>query len=416
MSKPVRCIVQGLRSAFPEQHIEFRSGTDLQLVPQSGLGPKGISDSAADLLDFAAAVYQIERQLSGRQRTNPPDSFQLRMPVRNPQAWTEQARATASALLNLLGNATWELAFEGGKLPPVPLQDSDPSKVRQVMLFSGGLDSACGAVYLAKQAGSTRPISFYTRQKKTQQEIAAELGFPELSQWRMDWQKRAGRGHSFFYRSLLFLSLAAVSAESWGTRTIFHFENGILAGAIPPAPSWSMTKHAHPRLTALAAELFSQLLGGDWKIINPFLMLTKRECVEGAVATAGKDVIPVFEKTETCWYQWSNRVPGGTKRPGVSCGICIPCLLRRTALPEAKFSFDLRRDTIRNHAQLGVAFRSYFVFLRRVLDAGGSPASFYSALPAAGRSLVASTPELTLDSLQRLFSAFAEEFMITYDL
>jgi 7-cyano-7-deazaguanine synthase in queuosine biosynthesis len=415
MSKAVHCRVQGLRAAFPAQKIEFRSGTELKLIPQSPLGPRGLSESAEDLLDFATAVYQIEKQLSGRQRTNPPVSFQLRMPLRNPKRWNADVRHAASALLNLLGNATWELTFQASKLRSVSLDEADSGKVEQVMLFSGGLDSACGAVQLAKEAEATRPVSFYTRQKKAQQQLAEALGFARLVQWRKDWTRKEGRGHSFYYRSLLFLSIAAASASSWGKRTIFQFENGILASAIAPAPSWSMTKHAHPRLTALAVELFSRVLGGEWRIINPFITLTKRECVEAAIAVGGKKTMPLLERTETCWYQWSNRVPGGKKRPGTSCGICIPCLLRRTALPKAPFAFDLRRDRIRNHRQLGRAFRAYFAFLRRVLQAKTSDA-FYFALPAAGRSLIGTTPELTSQQLQRLFSKFAREFMNTYDL
>lgn len=416
MSRPIHCRVRGFRSAFPDREIIFRSGRDLQLLPQSELGPRGISNSAADLLDFAAAIYQIERQLPGRQRTNPPDAFQFRMPLRNPSSWTNEVRSVASNLLNLLGNATWDLELEVGKLPQISFHKAAKRDIHQVMLFSGGLDSACGAVSLRGQLDVTRPVSYYTRQKRAQQKLAADLGFTELTQWRMDWRRKAGRGHSFFYRSFLFLTLAAVSAASWGVRTIYQFENGILASAVPPVSSWSMTKHAHPRLTALAIDLFSRLLGGTWKIINPFLLLTKRECVKLAVTAGGKGIVPVLENTESCWYQWSNRVPGGTKRPGVSCGICIPCVVRRTALPTAVFQFDLRRDSVRNDAKLGVAFRSYFALLQRVLEARKSPASFYAALPVAGRNLVNATPELTIENLQGLFTRFAHEFIRTYGL
>jgi 7-cyano-7-deazaguanine synthase in queuosine biosynthesis len=374
-----------------------------------------VSNTAADLLNFAAAVYQIERQLSGRQRTNPPERFELKMPLRSPDVWDRRVIQTASSLLNVLGNATWTLQFTKSKLRPIDVEGVADRTINQVMLLSGGLDSACGAASRTEKK-HLQPVSFYTRQKTLQQDIARGLGLLDPVQWRMDWKGEAGRGHSFLYRSFLFLSLAAVTVASWGGRSILQFENGILATAIPPSDAWMMTKHAHPAMTALASELFSLLLGGDWKIENPFLLQTKRQCVDTAVKAAGLDrntLLDIFAQTETCWFHWSNRVPGGKKKPGIACGTCIPCILRRTALPKTPFAFDLRKDSVRNHPDYGVGFRSYFVFLKRVLEAGSSDASFYPVMPAAGRNLVG-TGRVRIGELRALFARFAREFMETY--
>lgn len=412
----VDCYVQGLRLSLKAQHISFDLGSDLCMTLDGQVGPLGISATGADLLDFAAAVYQIEKQLTGRQRTNPPERFELRMQLRNPIAWNDQAVVAAGNMLHLLGNAVWTVDFKPGLRAPIPAHRREGDRsVTQVALLSGGVDSTCGVASLQVQASSTQLVSFYTRQKTLQRNIASNLGFSLPSQWYMNWAGEPGRGHSFHYRSFLFLALAAVVAESWGARTIFQFENGVLATAIPPASSWMMTKHAHPLLHQAAADLFSALFGGDWHIQNPFLLLTKQECVHGLVKSIGEPkALRLLSKTETCWFHWSNRVVGGKKPPGVPCGLCIPCIVRRTAIPHEVYEYDLRRDNIKNDTKKGLAFRSYFGFLDRVIRAGRAPTRFYALLPAAGRDLVGLGKSIPLNDLHRLFLKFAREFMRTY--
>lgn len=414
----VECRVQGLRSEFREQHISFNTGTELSMVVSGRVGPQGISTTAADLLDFAAAVYQIERQLAGRQRTNPPARFELRMQLRNPQVWNDSAINAARDILHLLGNAVWDLDFGSGLQAPIPAYQQELShSVTRVVLLSGGVDSTCGAATLSTEPAMTQLVSFYTRQKSLQKTIASELGYTEPSQWRMIWAREPGRGRSFFYRSFLFLSLAAVIAESWGTREILQFENGVLAMAIPPASSWMMTKHAHPLLHKSAVSLFSTLFGGDWQVLNPFLLLTKRGCVQQAIESIGESkTTKLLKTTETCWYHWSNRIIGGDRKvPSVPCGVCIPCIVRRTAISDEVYAYDLCQDDIRNDPKKGSAFRSYFGFLDRVIQAG-SLAEFYNVLPAAGRNLIHSDLSLSLTALHQLFLDFAREFMHTYHL
>lgn len=412
----VDCRISGFRSAFKAQQISFRTGSDLRMVLDGVLGPAGISPTGADLLDFAATVYQIERQLTGRQRTNPPQRFELCMQLRDPRAWKHHALAAAEKILHLLGNAVWVLDFRPGLQASLPQYQREASrKVTQVALLSGGMDSTCGLASMHQEVAVTQPVSFYTRQKSLQSTIASDLGYTTVSQWRMNWAKDPGRGHSFYYRSFLFLALAAVVAESWRARTILQFENGILATAIPPAPSWMMTKHAHPLLHKAAAELFSALFGGHWQVRNPFLLLTKRGCLQEATKAIGKlRALQLLKKTETCWYHWSNRVIGGTKTPGVACGICIPCIVRHTAMPEEVVQYNLSRDKEKNDPKRGTAFRSYFGFLDRIIKTGRSPAQFYALLPAAGRNLIDTGFPLT--DLHRLFLKFAHEFMQTYHL
>jgi len=124
-------------------------------------------------------------------------------------------------------------------------------------------------------------------------------------------------------------------ARSYRASTLLQFENGPLAIAMPPAATYRMTRHAHPMLHMLASELFSNLFGEPLLVQNPFLAMTKREAADAMKAHLG---VGRFEKTildtETCWNLASRQVLGAiTKRIGQPCGLCIPCVVRRTALP-----------------------------------------------------------------------------------
>src|SRR4030088_1269088 len=178
--------------------------------------------------------------MRGRQRTNPVTRFDVRIRLRKVSAWSKQATGTLTEVLNLLGYPVWNIHFEGGLTAPVPThQTTNEGKIDQVVLFSGGLDSACGAISLRKERDSTQLVSYYTGQKSLQADLARQIGFASPVQWSLQWNKTAGRGHSYFYRSFLFLALAAATAETWHVRRIFQFENGVLATAIPPSPAFA---------------------------------------------------------------------------------------------------------------------------------------------------------------------------------
>jgi 7-cyano-7-deazaguanine synthase in queuosine biosynthesis len=318
-------------------------------------------------------------------------------------------------ILRLLGNAEWTLNFEAAENAPVPEQQAvDDSGVSAVALFSGGLDSTCGASILTNPK-RTRLVGFYTGQKTLQEELAKKLNLSPPVQWTWSPRPPKGRGVSYFYRSFLFLALAAVTAESWGARKILQFENGILALAIPPSANYRMTCHAHPKLHQFACELFSSLFGGTWKVENPFQMNTKRECYAAMADAVGKGpATELASMTQTCWAYRSPRVRGGKKRPGVSCGVCVPCIVRRTAVFQGRYKWNLRSDAPRNDTQLGAAFRTYYGLAERLLKKGRTPLDFYMLLDSEGRELLAPVGPFKLEDLHSLFRRFSNEFMDTF--
>src|SRR5205823_3949126 len=106
------CRVDGRQGRYGTQEIRLLLGRDLTFYLQGELGPNGLPDRAADLLEFAALVYRLER-LFRRQRTNPPRRIRLSFPVRCLEAWGPGALEAAFALLRNLGSAEWELTPRG---------------------------------------------------------------------------------------------------------------------------------------------------------------------------------------------------------------------------------------------------------------------------------------------------------------
>ncbi len=407
-----RCEAQRLREAFGSRICVIDMTKQLEHKVTGPFGPDGISNVAADLLDVAACVYRCERLLPPAGSTNRCTSFQLSLPLREPQAWSDGAVECLSEILEVLGNAKWTFKFARASAPLPKYKVASNGEIKKrVVLFSGGLDSTCGLAAQVKVSDETLLNSYYTIQKTKQSEIASALGYQDHVQWTLS--PLAGPGRSFFYRSFYFLSLAAVLSQSWKLHQLIQYETGILAYAIPPSPWYAMTKHAHPRFLSLVSRLYEKLFGdGPWVIANPFINLTKRqEVAEALKFVTGDTIEELLVKTETCWSHRACHVHGVAKHPGVPCGVCIPCIVRRTALPSDRFQIDLRKTTYQNHEKMGQAFRSYLAFLESVLNCG-SVEMFYTLLPSHVRQLV---PNMSgAAPIYSLFVRFASEFMETF--
>jgi len=414
----VRFRTKGLRDA------KFSPPRMLPEIPLrlTGLiGSKGLSEEALDLLDLGIAIFAIERSLPGAPSVNRTVAFDVEVSVRKPELFTERAVNALAALLNFQGDADWTWKFNRhrGRSRARDLHEltEDTRKVDQVMLFSGGLDSTCGLAVVHPRAKRTQLVSHYTRQKTKQRNIAHELGFEEPTQAKFSLTGSGFRGRTFFHRSFYFMCLAASVAASYGIRKILQFENGVLAVAAPFGGSYFMTRHAHPFFHRQAENLFGALLGGKWSIENPFLQQTKRQVfgnLERLLGPAEANRIAVL--TESCWYVQSNQYRRGRpKRNGEPCGLCVPCVVRRTALRLPEGTYDLAKQKVRRDLELSLHYHQIEAFASRVEAARSDPEVFLMELP----SWVADLPlerDLKLDNsvLFGLFDRFAREFRAAF--
>ena len=412
------------------------------------LGKKGINDKEADLLDLAFSIFRGERMFSRYQRTNPVVKVELEFAARNPKNWNKLALKSLEAALQVLGNAEWRIkVLPKARTKVVEKQESvsgqvkSDRKIKQVILFSGGMDSTCGLIDKLDEPKDSVLVSFYKKQKSVQQEIASELGFDQLVQATMKWEgDKQGYNKSFFYRSFLFISLASAVANTFEfqdkVKRVLQYENGVLSLSIPPSPAIMMTKHAHPTFHKHYQNFLKAYFRGDWEIINPFKLTTKRKAVlTGYEKLARNKWNEILLKTESCWYQYSNQLGTDDKGELIKkannkpCGICIPCLIRRSAFKEGDYDIDFCTNDIKKFNNLidnslkGAYLRSYYYFIIQILETFTNnkngvkkydTGKFYSILPAVGREVMDDLDDIELEDLHRLFAAFALEFKSTY--
>ena len=121
-------------------------------------------------------------------------------------------------------------------------------------------------------------------------------------------------------RTLLFVGAACVVAAVGGSNQVWLNENGIMALHLPltAARIGSLSTHtASPPIVERMRALASDVLGGQLRVDNHLVAMTKPEVVERAVALgAGAQL----QDTVSCW---------SIGRTRTHCGICAPCLIRR---------------------------------------------------------------------------------------
>jgi hypothetical protein len=227
-------------------------------------------------------------------------------------------------------------------------------------------------------------------------------------------------------RSFMFLSLAAAVAESYGARRIVQYENGVLATAVPQSGNFIPTRHAHPETHRRMARLLDAVFGSSFTIDNPFLPKTKREVGEALAAALGAGPAEaLLRETETCWYLFQPKVGGLEKGNGQPCGVCTPCIVRRTARPaEAAagtwpgwrgYAFDLREPRYRDHPVVGTTFRAYLELVDIALTARNDAALIDDLAPEA-RALIDEVDGPSEILVAGVLRRFAGEFCDTFGI
>jgi 7-cyano-7-deazaguanine synthase in queuosine biosynthesis len=412
--------VRGLTDAKHGSWEPLPFSANFHLVLAGPLGPAGLSARAQDLLTVGFSVFSIERSLSGYSGTNRAGDFEVDLELEEPQRWTRAATNALVELLAFQGDARWSWNFKKAT-EPVAVNSgatlADKRTIERVLLFSGGLDSTAGIATARADATRIQLVSHYSKQKSAQLAIASAIGYGPPTQARIGRRGLSSRGRSYLYRSFYFLCLGAAVASSYKIAKITQFENGVLAAAIPPAPPYFMTRHAHPIVHQHAKTLFGEIFGTTWEIDNPFLSLTKRECVvQMRKILGGKLFAELIPKTETCWYVNSYQLRANRKKKnGVPCGVCIPCIIRRTALGTPEGHYDLNKSTVRADTMLAREFHAYSEFVSWIWKNRNKPNRLWLELPDYVRQISEGSPAIfTRDDLTGLLVRFAKEFRATF--
>ena len=257
-------------------------------------------------------------------------------------------------LLRFLTDDFWDIRFvkRHGSNRQAETQYLFPNKPRKplrVGLFSGGLDSFCGAAtemaqfpessFVFVSAVSNQRQRYFQREqmkaliREFKPRDVRHVAIPFGVRWQGQKVRGIAQEPSQRGRGYLFFTLGSVTAIASGASELSVFENGVGAINLPYDASQlsaASTKAAHPVALLKMTEFVTVLLGRQFVVSSPFLYSTKGNmCMDSAVQRVA-DYIPL---TFSC-----DGFPVQTKHKP-HCGSCTSCLLRRVSLNAA----DLRR-------------------------------------------------------------------------
>ena len=326
-----------------------------------------------DLLTLAGVVQIADRAFRRRFRLGElTRRFHIQMSVNLPERWRAVSGGLSEAL-SFLSSDNWFFSFtkrseDGGS----PVRDRSSrqrgpdisadlgKRSACISLFSGGLDSFCGAAYLlgAEQnvAGGDDCLPvFVTSYLKDLSRLQDELLSP------LSWQTDASHLHIPIYfradpkstggfvladfpertrraRSFFYIAQAAAFALSHRISELNIFENGVLALNLPLRADRTgarCTRHAHPFFLEKVQSFLRSLGGGEWSptVINRFDSLTKAEILSYA-----SQCPDLTSNTVSCWHygNFTATLRRKLNQGDIThCGFCLPCLVRRLALRSA---------------------------------------------------------------------------------
>ncbi|MFJ1694445.1 7-cyano-7-deazaguanine synthase [Streptomyces sp. NPDC087532] len=324
--------------------------------------PGPVPDWAEDLFRVARAAFIADKYV---RRTGAQDRWtrriSLAVPVTEHERWGSTAvRTHLIALLQVLTGDLWNVDFRpltGHYVEEAMVSPDDP-RASEVALFSGGLDSLSWAATRSR-ANESRPLLLV---------MFREIGLLRLQQRvykaveRLDGarpvlllpmsQTPAGDGSgsrletSSRTRGLLYAAGAIRAAAAHGVGTVHIPENGQLALNPPLTAARSAacsTRSVHPRTLGILNALVTAVSDTEStvQVVNPLARLTK-----GEVCKVGRDAgltTSDLESTLSCGKPPSRRSGGP---PIANCGVCFPCLVRRSGLLHASGTDDTRYEAL----------------------------------------------------------------------
>ncbi|MCH8146078.1 MAG: hypothetical protein IIA55_15310 [Gemmatimonadetes bacterium] len=280
----------------------------------------------------------------------------LHLPVFVQSRWRSASRSFAAALEFLTGD-DWTISVRercGDR--PEPSAPTDSELPRTVSLLSGGLDSLVGAIDLLSTGDAIAFVSHHggglTPKFQNDTFGALRVRYGDQcceNQFYVVGPQLGGDGeNSMRSRSILFLGLGVAVANALGKSVpVVVPENGLISLNIPltrTRSGSSSTRTTHPHFIARLRQTLIDL-GLSNAIEMPYRHLTKGEMLANAADhDALESMLPL---TMSCSHPEVARWKGGT--PGMHCGYCFPCLIRRAAVTaagleeaDAPYTFDVR--------------------------------------------------------------------------
>ncbi|WP_213480010.1 Qat anti-phage system QueC-like protein QatC [Marinobacter salarius] len=316
----------------------------------------------SQVMDFLTIALAVTASDTFVRRADAEDGwtrrFTLQLPLHEPARWLPLKKDLERALHFLSGDM-WDFEFqEGGYPPPVPYRQRDRFQLVRlrgldcVCLFSGGLDSAIGAIDLLAQGRAPLLVSHAYKGDRAHQDQIAKALKGRYSRFEINADPHLYTGETDITmrtRSLNFLAFAAVGAcavqavSQQEMIDLYVPENGFISLNAPLTPrriGSLSTRTTHPHFIESIQEIFDAT-DIHCRIVNPYQFKTK-----GQMATDCQNrllLADIVNSTVSCSH-W--------KRSNQQCGICVPCVIRRAALhagaitEDTEYTFDTVADVL----------------------------------------------------------------------
>jgi 7-cyano-7-deazaguanine synthase in queuosine biosynthesis len=309
-----------------------------------------LSKVVEDLLLVGIAVFTTDKKIP---RKTAKDGWSreldLHIPVLEIEKWNS-VKNELEETLSFLSGDTWNISFyhtverlRGDKVNK-KYNIKDPSSFDCVSLFSGGVDSFCGALTLMENRRNPLFVGFkeypllLRRQTSLIESIQEQYSDQKMDfiQFNVSPRKPSNVGTNKFgestsrSRSFLFITGAIAVASIIGKDTpVYIPENGFIGINVPLTQSRSgscSTRTTHPYFIGLVNKLLIKL-GIDHKVENFYSTKSKGEIIS---EHQNNEVLKeMFKETLSCSHPCQSRYDG--IRPPLNCGYCYPCLIRRAS-------------------------------------------------------------------------------------
>lgn len=296
-------------------------------VRAAGLAPRIQEwDFCTLAMAIAAADEAVPRSKSSDGWTR---QIEIDVALRHPSIWKPHLESLEETFRFLTGDF-WKIRVTtGGSDPPRPTEKTN-YEASCVSLLSGGLDSLVGAIDLC--ADGEKPIFLSKRvtgdsDKQTDIAKALKAGVRHL-QWSYNSRSTLSgddqtRGRSIIFLAYSVLASSALNAKKGQEKRIIVPENGFISLNVPLSPGRigsHSTKTTHPvYLTGLETVL--NALKIEVEFVRPYQFTTKGEML---VECKNQDLLlALMGNTTSCGRFRTYKQ--------THCGICVPCLVRRSA-------------------------------------------------------------------------------------
>ena len=323
------------------------------------LGKQSMEYIYEDLFIIGLSIFALDKRIS---RSLFEDAWtreiEVSIPVLEKNKWDSTCNRW-NELLSFLTGDIWKIEFRSTTAECGSHKNANRSKIDIsgcdcVSLFSGGLDSFCGAIKLLEEGKSPVLVGHneYPKLRYIQENIVKDfrtnyesqavsfLGFTAGARApkNIDGESLRRTENTSRGRSLLFLCAAISIAGIMGENTpVYIPENGFIGLNIALTNGRKgscSTRTTHPYFLEGLCSILHEV-GIHNKIENFFAYKTKREIVNLVSHTSS--FVNNYEKTISCSHPCVARYNRtGSREYPVNCGFCYPCLIRKASLQDVK--------------------------------------------------------------------------------